>query len=358
MKKVFSSLLFFLCLSVFSLFAQQKYLGCINNGDYAYFIYNRYNTPYIKGYLVFHVEDDTSIIYSTTIDTITDQKGYVAFGTGLDENGKICITQLYGVSGETQEDQSFYIQNAVDFLNFAGMRMANLDNITEDCTLEDPWDDYTLWYHFSSVLPFLGFDTICFNNQENPLFTAYRYGHYKDYSAEIFDQFLNNDIQLVEPVDRNSGSVPPKTKAKKVNSNGYKITLDENWEEKTYENNISYWLNIQSYSEAQIMIEMSEGIVPTKTKEEKIAFARLMVQLIPGIIPTSVKAHFQKNDLILEYDVIDDQQWLTYTRIRITDKSIINFSSFKDVYEAKSCLHLILYRQLFLYPEKQSILLH
>ena len=62
MKKNFMCFLVFLFVSVFALSAQQKYLDCINNGDYIYFMDYRYNSPYIKGYLVYHFDDTSSFI--------------------------------------------------------------------------------------------------------------------------------------------------------------------------------------------------------------------------------------------------------------------------------------------------------
>ena len=335
MKKNLMCFLVFLFVSVFALSAQQKYLDCINNGDYIYFMDYRYNSPYIKGYLVYHFDDTSSFIISTTTDAITDEKGYIIFTTRLDENDSISIQEIYAISAKTEEEEDFYIQNAIDFLNFAAMRLSIKDEIKEDSTFEDKWDNYSLWYHFSSVIPFFGFDTICYDKEGTKVaMEAYRYGHYKEYSNELLDAFVANDIKYVEPVERNSGSVPSKAKKKTVKDNGYKITLDENWTENTYGKNISYWLEIQSYRESQIMIEPAEGVVSLATKEEKISFARLLLQLISGVIPTSINAYFDKNDLIIEYDIIDEEKWLTYTRIRITDKYLINFSSFKDVYEA------------------------
>lgn len=337
MKKVLLVLLFLIGFS-FSAIAQQKYLSCIKNGEYAYFLDSRYDKPYARGYFVLHYDENTTLFFSNVVDIEAGTRKRIVFSTTLDEKGGINIKSINMPEGVSKDEEPLLLQNAIDLLNYASMRFVSTDEIDVDSTLEDPWNEsFSLWYHFSSAYPFLSFDKISYDKEHsNNGISVYCYGRYTNPDKELLEEFYEYEIKPFEEVERNSGSVPPKAKKMNVTSNGYKIALDENWTKNEFEGNDSYWLNIQSFRESQIMIENPENIISLKSKEEKLAFVKMIIPAIKNLIPTSINVKFEKNDLIIEYLSYDEQNWVTYSRMRITDDAIINFSSFKDVYETNT----------------------
>lgn len=334
LKKILICLFFTCC---FSIFAQQEFLGCIRNGEYAYFLDYRYETPYAHGYLVAHPDENTSYIFCNTVDINTEKRWSFYFVTALDENG-MYINNLGGLKNVEEDKKDMVMQVAVDFLNYATMRKNSSDLITENCILEDPWsDNFSQWYYFSTAVPFLGFTRITNKKDaENSLIKAYCFGCLNSLEKEAISAFYDKEIILSKETEHDFDYVLPKAKKKTVNLNGYKIPLDENWKNNLFEENESYWLSVKTTRDAQIMIERCPDDISLLTNEDKLAFVRIVISAQPEIIPVSIKAQFDKKDLVVEYYIYDEDRYLTYTKLRIKDDCLINFSSFKDVYEKNS----------------------
>ena len=329
-------MIFIFCSLCFSAFAQQKYLSCIQNGEYAYFLDYRYKTTYARGYLVAHYNEDTSYIFSNTIDMDSGEKYSYYFITKLDDDGTIYIDSFGGLENLQEDKKSAVFQTAVDFLNYAEMRKKSSSSITENCILEDVWsDDFSLWYHFSTAVPFFGFTKITSEKDSaGSVVETYCFGRLSSVNEEDLNKFFNKEIVPVKESVRGASSLPSKAKKMTVNLNGYKVVLDENWQKNSFEGNDTYWLAGQSFRDAQIMVERFPENIPSRTKEDKLAFNRLVVSAQSDIIPTSIKAWFDKNDLVVEYYNYQENGWLTYSKMRIKDDCIINFSAFKDTYDA------------------------
>ena len=334
LKKVIACLLFSCC---FLLFAQQEYLGCIRNGEYAYFLDYRHETPYAHGYLVAHPDENTSYIFCNTVEINSGKRWSFYFVTALDDKG-IYIKDLGGLKNVEEDKRDMVMQTAVDFLNYAAMRKNSSDSITENCILEDPWsDDFSQWYYFSTAVPFLGFTRITDKKDaENSLIEAYCFGCLTSLEKEAIDAFYDKEIILSKEAEHDFDYVLPKAKKMTVNLNGYKIPLDENWKGNLFEENESYWLSLKSVRDAQIMVERCPENISIATNEDKLAFVRVVISAQQGIVPLSIKAQFDKKDLLVEYYIYDENRYLTYTRLRLKDDCLINFSCFKDIYEKNS----------------------
>ena len=328
-------IVFLFCSLCFSVFAQQEYLSCIRSGEYAYFLDYRYETTYARGYLVTHYDKDTSYIFSSTLDMDSGKRWNFYFITKLDDEGRINIDSITGLGNIEEDKKAFVFQTVIDFLNYAEMRKSSSGSITENCVLEDPWsDDFSLWYHFSTAVPFFGFTKITSEkNAEKSLIETYCFGLLLSLEDEDLNSFFKREIVPYKETSAGSGALPKKAKKMTVNLNDYKVSLDENWQKNSFEGNDCYWLSGQTDRDAQIMVELFSEKIPSASKEDKLAFIRLVNSAQKDIIPTSIKARFEKNDLVVEYYNYQENGRLTYSRMRIKDDCIINFSSFKDIYE-------------------------
>lgn len=312
-------------------------LSYVTNGAYVYYQDARSfknDESYFRGYLVIHVEDNKTVVVINNINIKTKKSYPLICILNEDAKKEIQVEGIAGLDKVPEEIQEDIHQALVDLLNFDAMYRANEKKIEYDSTLEDKWDDYSLYYHFSKVFPVFKFDRICLNDPEdNCLYLALKYGVL---TGDKADPFFEDVPEIFEPKDRPAKNEIPETAEKKVKLNGYEVTLDENWHEAEVQDgsivNNSMWLQIESYRDAQIMIEKIPSNMKFKTLKDKEEFLSYVLLGAPNVIPYSVKLKKQGNDLYLTYYNYDETKFVTFNKLKVTKNVIINFSSFLDVY--------------------------
>lgn len=334
MKKIFC-FLFAAFVSAVSLFANP--FSYIMSGSYAYYHDGRSfenDAAYFRGYLVYHMENNKTAIAINNVDVET-KKNYPLVCTFVENDKKEPeIESVAGLDKVPENILNDIKQSIVDILNFEQMYRINEKKIEYDSTLEDKWDDFSLYYHFSKVFPVFKFDRISLNDpDDNWLYVAISYGVVH---GDNFDEFLNDVPEVFEPEERPAKSEIPQAAEKKVMLNGYQVTVDENWHEAEVDDitacNLGVWLQVESIRDAQIMIEKVPPELKFKTLKDKEELLTLVLLGTKNLVPYSVKLKKQGNDLYLTYYNYDETKWITFNKLRVTKNVIINFSSFLDVY--------------------------
>lgn len=313
----------------------------IRSGSFAYYHDCRggNKSEYLRGFLVCNMEKDTSLVLMNIINLSTKKKYRLGVIFGEDEKKNLKVLQINGVDKSLSKEQQVEINQSIpDILNFDAMYRQNEKKIALDSTIEDKWDNYSLFYHYSSAFPMFKFDYISFNSpDEDPCFVAERYGLINNLvPEEIEERFYNVPEKLFEEKDRESKDEIPEAKEKVVTVNGAKITVDENWKENIVEimrqPNTGLWLSVETNRDAQIMIENVPSFIPFKTNKDKYNFISTALMTIPNVIPYSVLVYEEKKDIVLCFKNYDQTNFTTVNIMRFKKDKIINFSAFSGTF--------------------------
>lgn len=334
MKKFFS-LIAVALLTAVSVFANP--LDYIESGSYAYYYDGRggLENEYVRGYLVFHAEGGLSIVLMNVVNVKT-RKSY-KFNIGIREaqNKDIELVSAKGIEEIPEELRPEITQSIPDLLNFDAMYRGNIKKIDYDSTLEDKWEEYSLYYHYSKVNPMFKFDSISFNDpKDNIVFVTEKYGYVT--INELDDFYSNAPKALFKKKERPSKNVIPEAAEQVVTLNGVEIKVDGNWDANDFQegeiHNTGMWLKIDSIRDAQVMIERVPKEFPFKTVKEKEKFITSILLGIPNLIPYTVEVKKDGKDIVLTYVNYDEHNWTTINIVRLTKDTVINFSAFEDMY--------------------------
>lgn len=339
MKKGFVVFVMMIVSIVFGFSAPFSY---IRNGSFAYYYDGRGGNQdeYLRGFMICNMEKDTSLVLMHVINLTSNEKYRLAVVFGEDEKKELKILQVNGLNNLPEERQLEIRQSIPDILNFDSMYRLNEKKIGLDSTIEDKWEKYSLYYHFSSVFPMFKFDYISFNSPKDDIcFVAERYGLITDINPETIEQqFYNVPAKLFQETKRESKDQIPEAQEKIVTINGARITLDENWKENDVDIlgqvNTGMWLAVESPRDAQIMIENVPDFIPFKTTKDKYDFITTVLSSIPNIIPYSVQVREEKKDIIVSYTNYDENNLTTVNIMRFTKNKIVNFSAFNGIFRA------------------------
>ena len=148
-KKIF--ILAAVLVSSLSVFARN--FDYIQQGEYAYYLDNRGGNSFYRGYLVFHMEDNTTLVFSRALDLKSKKDVTYAFVVREEQGGMPVLVEQRNVPG----DDPLFSQNVPDFLNFHVMYAQNDTKIGYNTSFNDEWPDYTQVYHYNKLLPMFRF---------------------------------------------------------------------------------------------------------------------------------------------------------------------------------------------------------
>ncbi len=322
-----------LCMVLFSaVMLYARPLDYIESGSYAYYIDKRYDKPYARGYLVFESDDDSTLLCTNTIDLSTGKSYPCVTSLITNEEGFIVFTEvsMQNLSGEIKNQVE---QGLIDLLNFDTMYKNSQKKIDFASVLEDPWEGYSLYYHFSKLLPMFKFSMISYDSpdDEKAVYYARLFGIFPA-KTESVSAFCEIPVSEFVPSDKDTSIELPKAAKKKVKMNGYSFNLDENWKLNKLEGNDSWWLTVGSIRDAQITVEPMPDTIKLNTLEAKLDLAEKWVFYIDSILPSTLKFWKKGQDIYIMYDVYDEDNVITTSIVGITSKAFINFSAYKDVY--------------------------
>lgn len=306
----------------------------IQPGSYVYYIDLRNEVPYARGYLFCPMNENETLVISNVInlETNASYRSMIVFGEDEDKNLEMGNAKIPEIP---EEEKNLVMQFIPDLMNFDAMYRNNEEKIGFETVLEDPWDNFSLYYKFSNCIPMFKFTAISFGDESmnNVKYYAFKFGQLTSLNDEVLKQFFDCPVKVFKETKRDVLAIVPKKPAKGVNISGLDFQLDENWEKSEFEGNDSWWLKVTSIRDAQIMVENIPPQIDTSTIEKKLDFVKLIIPVLQNLMPETVKIWPVDNDLFLTYYSYDENNFMTFTRIQITDTKIINFSAFKDIYE-------------------------
>lgn len=318
-------------LSASLLFA--KPLEYIESGSYGYYVDNRVENSYVRGYLVCHVDDGTAAVFMNTINQKTGgaYKGTVLLSESEDSELNVENMQF---SDFPEEEKNQVMQTYIDLLNFDSFYRNSAKKIDFDSVLEDKWDGYSLYYHYSKLFPMFKFSQISFDDAKlnNVVYYVRRFGKIPSFDSNGISYFYENPETEFVPAKRNLEITIPKAAKNKVKLADISFNLDKNWIENEFNGNVSWWLQIESVRDAQLMVEALPAEIVLDTLDKKMNLAQKMISAIPKILPESLKIWKQNNDIYMSYNVYDENNVLSRTILGFKTNSLINFSAFEDVY--------------------------
>lgn len=332
MKKIFLSLL--VLLSALPLFSYS--MDIFRNGEYAYYIDNRFSETYARGYLIVHTDESNSAIITNVKNLNTNEQWNFFIFVTDDENGELETVGIAGLETVPDDRKNEITQSIPDFMNFFSMYKIHKEEITiENNAIDDPWSDsVTLHYYFNKELPFLHFSKITKNDDSTPLITLHSVGTITNKQiADLDTYFFNLNIQPIQTQERGAECKIKKAKSMSVKTNSYSIKLDQNWQEDELNGNASYWLKIDSIRDAQITIEKLPENFQNLEIDEKEELIELLLRGLTNVIYDSVTVSKVKDNIVLEYLCYDENMWVSYTKATVCDDVIINFSAFEEMYK-------------------------
>lgn len=327
MKRTFA-LLSLLAAGCMALFA--KPLDFVRGGEYVYYLDRRGQMNFYRGFLFASDEENTVIIHrSVDLDTMEERN--LVITVYVDETGE---AKIANVSGHLEKEEYTFFQTIPDILNFLAFYNICKDEITcEVKGFDDEWDNYVLVYNFGKLIPGFGFVSITEKGADNDKgYFLNRWGLIKN-DSEVTD-FLKLMPRDFTPADRQADLSIPNKKARKVTMNKMKATLDENWQSNDSEGQPGYWLSLSSVRDSQIMIEDFANIFPLNNEEDQLSLGKLSVLSTQTIKPDTIYAEKNKDGLFVSFDVYDENNFVSYMQFQIKNGKVINFSTFKDIYEA------------------------
>ena len=131
-------------------------LEYIVDGNYAFYLDNRFESVIYRGYMKFTPADNHIGIAVRNISADTGLEERFMFVIDDDEDGLPTI--IKGIGGQLSTIE--YRQAIPDFINFASLYLKTQDNYEEQSEIDDDWGDFILVFSFNKTLPFFRFSEI------------------------------------------------------------------------------------------------------------------------------------------------------------------------------------------------------
>ena len=306
----------------------------IRNGEYVYYIDNRLNIPFYRGY-IYYKADKELFLFIRSVNLKNKEEAFYEMVLSL--NNKIEDSKITLMSGiETNNHKQAYI----DVLNFITAYNQNINLISYEYEYKDQWEKYAYYYNFNKIAPIFKIYSLFMEFEGKKKESAPRY--IINRSGMIDIKQLKN-FKNIMPIDeskivkRNSKIKLSRTNEKSININGIKIILDDNW---VLQNNLEfpgYWIKKESIRDAQISFEIGEW---KKFKNlgynDLDDFIKYITITNTGILWDTLKVIKEKEKIIVQYQLIDENKFLNFIyqeHIIKNGKLItINFSSFYDLF--------------------------
>lgn len=307
-----------------------KPLDFVQNGEYVYYMDERNDTPFFRGFL-FSPEGDSTYVLIRSVNLKTNDERKFMIILSLDENNSPNIT---GMQGEIDQNEYDFFQSIPDIMNFVSFYYSHKDKITyETKAFEDDWGIYVLNYNYGKLYP--GFKFLSITMKDNDEYKGYnlnRWGIAK--TEDDIQSFFEIKPRDFTPTDRKLSLTIPEKKPLKVTMNKIKVTLDENWKSDNSMGQPGYWLSISSIRDSQIMVEDFSKVFPLDSEEKQCYVAQLSILASQSIKPDTIHAEYGKNGIFVSYDIYDEDNLVSYQTFRHKDGCIINFSTFRDIYDS------------------------
>lgn len=303
------------------------------NGEYVYFMDNRIQTPFYRGYIYYTAENQSYLFVRSVNLSNNDEALYqIIINTNKIEDSK---TNL--ISGKNSLNHQ---QACVDVFNFITAYNLNNNKISYEYEFKDKWEKYTYYYNFNKIAPVFKIYSLKMEfpgkkKEENPRYYINRSG--------IIDIKKISEFKVLKPLNtdfiknRNSNVKLSGINEKSIIANGVKIILDDNWTSQKNINFPSYWIKKESVRDAQISIETGDwSKFKSKGYNSLDDFIKYIVLSSPGVNWNYFKVEKAKDKMVVQYAVIDENNFQNFMYqeylIKKGELIIINFSSFFSIF--------------------------
>lgn len=327
MKKLVFLLTAFLCFS--SLNAAP--FDYVESGTYGYFLDTRASEAFIRGYLICELDDGNTAVFMNTI--FVDSGISVPSGVCVseDENHELVYTDYPGVKmSKVQEREAR--QTLKDLTYFDSMYKQFGNKIGLETFAKGKLSECTVYYQYSNVFPLFKFIQISDDADFKEVnYMAYRFGKIKTLDSKGVQSFYDDDV-IPSPKHENKEFKIPKKNSKKIELNGIKFKIDENWVQQELDGVESWWLQCDSIRDAQIMVEkLPDGMRP-KTQAEKCRLLTFMIPRQEFLLPATLHVFSKGDTVYISYEIWQTNEAVTFCIVGIKEDVIINFSAFDYVY--------------------------
>jgi len=131
-------------------------LDFIKNGEYAFYLDNRYADQYYRGYLKLDTLEQISIFLVRNINASTGIETKFIFFIKDDENGY--PTQIVNINGQFSGNE--IRQALIDFLNFTTLYLRTQNDYENQKYIEEDWGGAPLIFSFNKELPLFKFNEV------------------------------------------------------------------------------------------------------------------------------------------------------------------------------------------------------
>jgi len=337
MRKVFLALIVVVCGCAStetpgSVTGSGNSLDYIISGEYAFYLDERGEDAFYRGYMKFSVENNQNLVFVRSININTGNEGSFMFVVENDEDGfPSKISELQGQISEPE----FY-QALPDFLNYTSLFLRTRNSYHIQSDIDDEWDNYTLVFSFNKILPFFGFYDIKMKGNDEKKYTLLYGGVLNVNNIDTFFG-LNPEIRRQTEEPRRVPAIPSRNE-KKIEENGVSITLDDNWSYNDTTALPGYWLSLASVRDSQIAVERGKLQTFNISKENSFLFFKFFILGLGNTIEMNTVTVSETRDGYQMGCYIWERNFRNYQRailaINGDDMFITNFSSFADIYDA------------------------
>lgn len=302
----------------------------IHQGEYAYYLDTRGGNSFFRGYLVFHMDDGTTSVFTRVLDLKTKEDVsfvFVVADGGEEQKGMPYIADARGVP----EGKPLVSQSILDFMNFHIMYLGSKDQIAYNTSINDKWDGYTQIFHFNKVLPMFRFSSITYDNYKNSSYTLNRAGILEQKQSKMFFGMMP---QLFKHPSNNSNYSVPSASKKDVKLSNHTISLDENWTVSKNDKKVDICkLGVISNLDAQIIFR-PENLSSVKLKDETLR--ALILGSSENLDFSSVNVSKDGSAVSVSYTIFNEvSKVYNYTCLKAFDDGILNLTTFDFAYKAQ-----------------------
>lgn len=307
-------------------------------GQFVYYFDTRRDARRMTGLLKFY--DGT--IVCRTIDTINKTTTIISIEIVKTKNGyEINPQKIF--DGDFNRDIQFVLVDLNNIINQQSNHVSEINDKKK--SFLDPWPefDYTLEHVFWKRIPFFNLYSTRRTDLETPFYQVALLG--KMQNGEDVNFFkMTYPFFIEKPTAK--FKVPSK-KEKIVNSFGYQISLDENWNRVDAGKipdikHETFWLSVDSLRDAQIGIEKIDiSIFPNHIKISSAKdLAEFILRASPLMLADSIELNQKSKDEVeISYIVVDPDNKLRTKYINKIKKiskeefHITNFSAFLETFD-------------------------
>ena len=330
-KKIFTltAVLAFSLISSLSVFARN--FDYIQQGEYAYYLDYRGGNAFYRGYLVFHMDDNTTQVISRAVDLKSKKSMNYVFVLKEEQGGMPSIVNEKGVPG----DSPLFSQNVVDFLNFHIMYAQNDTKIGYNTSLNDDWPNYTQVYHYNKLLPMFRF--LYISNDKYPM-ADYRLNRAGILSAKDYKSFFKMQPAVFKHGKQKAGYSIPDAAEQTVEFGSHSVILDQNWKVSSANGGKVASMGIASDLDAQFSVKplSAKGVDLSSqlTKEEMLR--TLLLRSADNADFSTLKVSNEDNGLALSIETFDESSKVfNFSYIKLLDDAVVNLTTFDFAYEAQ-----------------------